>query len=156
MQSRAIEEPAQRPVALYSIYDQLQHAATKAGVPKENLRRQLWNEYVKLKTCIIFFFTSTDCSVVRFGCDPLRGKPPTPRTSREAVLVARREEMARQQFKADSLEMMRSMLQQPETRNYVRVDSQGEPVWDEAVNGRYAVLVTKLKKGGGLEELETW
>ena len=59
-------------------------------------------------------------------------------------------------FKEKSLVVMRSMLEQPETRHYIQVDSEGEPVWDEAVNGRNAVLVTKLKKGSELEELETW
>jgi hypothetical protein len=44
--------------------------------------------------------------------------------------------MTRQQFKAKSLEMERGLLQFPEARK--------------------VVLVTKLKKGNGLEELETW
>src|SRR5258708_9280366 len=44
MRARAMESPAQRPSALYSMYDQLQYAADKAGVPKEDLRKQLWNE----------------------------------------------------------------------------------------------------------------
>lgn len=48
MQTRAQEEPAQRPAALYYMYDHLQYAAIKAGVPKEDLRRQLWVEYVNL------------------------------------------------------------------------------------------------------------
>jgi hypothetical protein len=47
MQTRAMEEAARRPFALFSMYDQLQHAAAKAGVPKEDLRRQLWNECVQ-------------------------------------------------------------------------------------------------------------
>jgi hypothetical protein len=64
--------------------------------------------------------------------------------------------MAKLEYKTRSLEMMRAMLQQPEARQYIRVDNQGEPVWDESRNGRYVVLVTKLKKGSGLEELETW
>jgi hypothetical protein len=54
------------------------------------------------------------------------------------------------------MELKRAMLQQPEARKYIPVDSQGEPVWDESINGRYVVAVTKLKKGSGLEELETW
>jgi len=64
--------------------------------------------------------------------------------------------MAQQQFKAKSLELKRAMLQQPEARKFIPVDDQGEPIWDESVDGRYVVLVTKLKKGSGLEELETW
>jgi len=47
MQTRAMENAAQRPSALYSMYDQLQYAAVKAGVPKEDLRKQLWNECVQ-------------------------------------------------------------------------------------------------------------
>src|SRR6266568_8253465 len=50
MQTRAMENAAQRPSALYSMYDQLQHAAVKAGVPKEDLRKQLWDECVQKST----------------------------------------------------------------------------------------------------------
>lgn len=46
MQRRAQEEPRQRASALWFIYGHLQYAAAKAGVSKEDLRRQLWNEYV--------------------------------------------------------------------------------------------------------------
>jgi len=136
MQTRAITGPAQRPISLFNMYDHLLYAARKAGVPKEALRQQLWDE---------------------FGCDPLTAAPPTPRTAAEFAVVARREEMARQQFKDRSLEIMRAaVLLQPESNNSIPVDGQGEPIWDESIHGKYAVQVTRLKKGNGFEELETW
>jgi len=46
LQARALEDPAQKSVALFSMYDHLRHAATKAGVSYEDLRQQLWEEYV--------------------------------------------------------------------------------------------------------------
>ena len=46
MQARALEDPVQKSVALFSMYDHLRHAATKAGVSDEDLRQQLWEEYV--------------------------------------------------------------------------------------------------------------
>jgi hypothetical protein len=135
------------------MYDQLQHAAVKAGVPKEDLRKQLWSEQVENYFC---FYQNTHRSAVRFGCDPLLAAPPTPRTLAEIALAARKEELGKQQFKANSMKLKRAMLQDPEARKYIPVDSQGEPVWDESINGRYVVIVTKLKKGSGLEELESW
>lgn len=153
MQTRAIDEPPQRPLSLYNMYDHLQYAAVKAGVPKENLRRQLWDE------CVIevySHFPPSHCAVVRFDCDPLVAAPPTPRTAAERAHVARREEMSREQYKTTSLEKMRAMLQHAESRKDIPVDRHGEPIWDELINGRYVVMITKLKKGSGLEELETW
>ena len=102
------------------------------------------------------FYKLYSPTAIRFGCDPLLVAPPTPCTPAEVALAARNEEVARQQFKAKSMEMKRFMLQLPEARKHIPVDCQGEPVWDESINGRYVVLVTKLKKGSGLEELETW
>ena len=104
----------------------------------------------------IYIYILTHRSAIRFGCDPLLAAPPTPRTSAEVALAARKEEMARQQFKAKSMALKCAMLQHPEARKYIPVDSKGEPVWDESINGRYVVIVAKLKKGSGLEELETW
>ncbi len=153
MQTHVMDNAAQRPSALYSMYDQLQHAAVKAGVPKEDLRKQLWNECVQK---YIYIYKLTHRLAIRFGCDPLLAAPPTPRTPAEVALAARKEEMVRQQYKAKSMELKRAMLQLSETRRYIPVDSQGNPVWDESINGRYVVKVAKLKKGSGLEELETW
>lgn len=48
------------------------------------------------------------------------------------------------------------MLQEPAAREYIKVDEKGEPLWDEVKNGRYVVLVTKLRKGDGLDEVDTW
>jgi len=64
--------------------------------------------------------------------------------------------MDRQQHKAKSMGLKRAMLQHPEARKFIPVDNEGNPVWDESINGRYVVNVAKLKKGSGLEELETW
>jgi len=52
--------------------------------------------------------------------------------------------------------LKRAMLQHPEARKFIPVDNEGNPVWDESINSRYVVKVAKLKKGSGLEELETW
>ena len=59
MQTRAMKNAALRPSALYLMYDHLQHAAVKAGVPKEDLRQQLWNECVQ-KYIYIFIGLLTD------------------------------------------------------------------------------------------------
>ncbi|KAJ7593957.1 hypothetical protein C8J56DRAFT_884695 [Mycena floridula] len=45
MQKRAVEDPRQRPNALYNLWLHLEPAAKKAGVPLNNLRAQLTGEY---------------------------------------------------------------------------------------------------------------
>lgn len=49
--------------------------------------------------------------------------------------------------------MMREMLKYPETRSFIPVDARGEPVWDEAKNGEFYVIVVKIGKERGLQEL---
>lgn len=40
----------------------------------------------------------------------------------------------------------------PEARAYVPVDGNGEPAWDESINGEFALIVVKIDKGSGLTE----
>lgn len=86
-----------------------------------------------------------------------RPSPPTPRTLAEIAQAERREQQARQNFKTQKISMMRKLwVANPDARQHIHVDSEGVPLYDENIHGRYVTLVTKLKKGDGLEELETW
>ncbi|KII88142.1 hypothetical protein PLICRDRAFT_124555 [Plicaturopsis crispa FD-325 SS-3] len=135
METRALTEPARRPHALYHMFEQLLPAAVKAKVSKEDLRQQLWKE---------------------FGCDPLLIAPPEPRTPEEFAQAARREEAARESHKKNSIMLKRELIKHsPEARALIPVDSDGEPIFREEIDGRFAVIVAKLRKGSGLEELGT-
>jgi hypothetical protein len=62
-------------------------------------------------------------------------------------------EKSKAEFKVQSMNLKRAMLKEhPEGRQYIPVDADGEPVWDEAVHGQYAMLVVKINKGDGLTE----
>lgn len=54
MQKRATEEPRQRAHALYTMWEHLEPAAKKAGVPVENLRAQLTEECVQVNSPVLY------------------------------------------------------------------------------------------------------
>jgi hypothetical protein len=58
------------------------------------------------------------------------------------------------EFKRNSTKIKRAILKLPEGRKYIPVDAQGVPVWDEAKNGQFVVIVVKIHKGDGLTEVE--
>ena len=87
--------------------------------------------------------------------DPLIAATPIPKTPAEIAQAAEREEGKRATFKKHMLEVYRVLLKQPEGKQAIKVDSQGEPLWDDAIHGQYTVLVARLEKGDGLKELET-
>lgn len=79
----------------------------------------------------------------RYGVNPI---PYLPNLSPEQV------EMRKAEYKRGAIQLKRELLKTPEGRQHVRVDRRGEPVWDEAVNGEFVVLVVKTNKGDGLTE----
>jgi hypothetical protein len=54
--------------------------------------------------------------------------------------------------KRESMKLKREMLKHAEGRRIIPGDAQSEPVWDEAKNGQFVVLVVKINKGDGLTE----
>lgn len=51
-----------------------------------------------------------------------------------------------------SMDLMREMRKNPRMRPFIPVDAHGEPIWDEAKNGEFCVIVVKIDKGRGLQE----
>ena len=98
---------------------------TKGAVTKEDVGRQLEAEY---------------------GVNPLPYvKEPT------AELVERRGAI----YKEGMMKIKQLMLEKAEVRQYIKVDGRGIPIWDEAVNGEFTMLVVKINKGDGLMEYGT-
>lgn len=52
----------------------------------------------------------------------------------------------------ETMKMQRQMLKHSEGRKYIPVDARGEPIWNEAKNGEFCVLLVKIDKGRGLQE----
>ena len=50
------------------------------------------------------------------------------------------------------MELKREVLKTSVGRQHVPVDSKGDPVWDDAINGEFVVLLVKINKGDGLTE----
>ncbi len=61
-------------------------------------------------------------------------------------------EKRRAVYKEGMMKIKRKMMKTPEGRGYIPVDGRGNPVWDEAVNGEFTMLVVKINKGNGLTE----
>lgn len=57
-------------------------------------------------------------------------------------------EERKRKFKQESMKLKREMLKTEMGRRYIPTDASGEPVWDEAVNGEFVVLVEKIPKEG--------
>ena len=74
---------------------------------------------------------------------------PVPATERKGPEVERQKAA----YKERSLELKRQLLKRSkEARKVIPVDERGEPVWNEAKNGQFTVLVVKIDKEKGLEE----
>lgn len=87
-------------------------------------------------------FTRADES--RFGVDPAPYLP---------ILTQVQIQQHKAEFKAKSLGLKRMMLGTiPNARKYIPVDSEGEPIYNEEVDGEYAVRVFKISKGDGVTE----
>lgn len=54
----------------------------------------------------------------------------------------------RRRFKEESMRLKREMLKTGRGKWYIPTDARGEPVWNEAVNGQYVVVVEKIAKEG--------
>lgn len=90
------------------------------------------------------YFSPNPYTQNRYGVNPIPFLPPAPTQEQiEARKVA---------FKKESLKLKREMLKMPEARTYIPVDKHGEPVWDEKINGEFALIVAKIDKGNGLTE----
>ncbi|KAJ6612143.1 hypothetical protein B0H10DRAFT_2192614 [Mycena sp. CBHHK59/15] len=133
MQKRAVEEPSQRVHALYNMWLHLEPAAKKAGVPLENLRVQLTEEY---------------------GMDPLTVAPPPPRNDAERAALNTQLEKEKAKHKKKKMGMMRQMRDMGAPIPLDPVT--GDVAWDDGKHGEFVVLVTRVDKATGLEELETW
>lgn len=55
-------------------------------------------------------------------------------------------------FKREDMKVKREMLKHPEARSVIPVDSRGEPVWDDAKNGQFVLIVVRIDKYQGLQE----
>lgn len=73
---------------------------------------------------------------------------PVPYNERPAEEI----EVRKASFKRDGMKLQRQMLKVPEAREFIPVDSQGEPVWDDAINGQFTLIVVKIDKDRGLQE----
>ncbi|KAJ7364008.1 hypothetical protein DFH08DRAFT_263284 [Mycena albidolilacea] len=133
MQKRATEEPELRAHALYTMWEHLEPAATKAGVPLENLRAQLTEEY---------------------GMDPLTAAPPPPRNDAERAARTAAIERRKAEHKREKMGMMRKMRDMGVP---IPLDPRtGDVAWDDAKHGEFVVLVTRVDKETGSKELESW
>ncbi|KAJ7104166.1 hypothetical protein B0H15DRAFT_794990 [Mycena belliarum] len=133
MQKRAAEEPRQRAHALYTMWTHFEPAAKKAGVPLENLRAQLTEEY---------------------GMDPLTAAPPPPRNEFERAAMAAQAARRKAEYKRRTMEMMRLMRDRGVP---LPLDpATGDVEWVDGKHGEFVVLVTRVDKATGLEEFETW
>jgi hypothetical protein len=70
------------------------------------------------------------------------------------VVETEEERMRRQAVYRQGLGEVKKILRGKvqEARGLIPVDEKGEPVFDEKVNGEFAVLVVKIDKGDGLRE----
>ncbi|KAJ7035044.1 hypothetical protein C8F04DRAFT_1099902 [Mycena alexandri] len=133
MQKRAIEEPRLRAHSLYTMWEHLEPAAKKAGVPVENLRAQLTEEY---------------------GMDPLTAAPPPPRNDTERALRNAEAERVKADHKRNKMAMMRQMRKQGAP---IPLDLKtGDVAWNDEIHGQFVVLVTRVDKATGLKELKSW
>ena len=107
------------------IWDFYVAAAAIAGIPKTDVGLQIEAEYGVPWTYL-----------------------PTPATEETGPTAAHRKAV----FKQKSLDMKRAMLKLPDGKKYIPVDDRGEPIWDEAKNGQFALIVVKIDKGEGLQE----
>ncbi|KAF2134011.1 hypothetical protein P153DRAFT_427887 [Dothidotthia symphoricarpi CBS 119687] len=107
---------------MQTLWDYYWSAAQKVHLTKEDIGRQLEAEY---------------------GVNP---GPYIPTLSKEEL--TRRKAI----FKKNSMDLKRAMLKSAEGRKVIPVDDDGEPLWDDAVNGQFVVLVDKINKGDGLTE----
>ena len=86
--------------------------------------------------------TREDCGrqlAAEYGVDPLRFYV-EPSEAEKAVRKRR--------FKEASMQLKKEMLKTVKARPYVKVEASGEPVWDEAVSGEFAVVVERIAKEG--------
>jgi hypothetical protein len=86
--------------------------------------------------------------------DPLTAAPLVPRNAAERAARERQHEQRKANYKRNMMDMMRTMRRNgapipmdPKTRDVA---------WDDAKNGEFVVLVTRVDKATGLEELESW
>ncbi|KAF2111381.1 hypothetical protein BDV96DRAFT_690299 [Lophiotrema nucula] len=107
---------------LRTIWEYYWSAAQKVGLTKDDIGRQLKAEY---------------------GADPTNYIP---------SLTPAQEAKRKAEFKKNSMAMKRQMLKHPEGRKAIRVDTRGDPLWDEEINGQFVVIVTRINKGDGLTE----
>lgn len=148
MQKRATEEPELRAHALYTMWEHLEPAATKAGVPLENLRAQLTEE------CVPFSCMCSGLIDARYGMDPLTAAPPPPRNDAERAARTAVIERRKAGYKREMMEMMRKMRDMGVP---IPLDPRtGDVARDDAKNGESVVLVTRVDKETGLKELESW
>ncbi|KIK67560.1 hypothetical protein GYMLUDRAFT_257417 [Collybiopsis luxurians FD-317 M1] len=108
---------------LQTIWEFYWAAAQKAGVAKEDIGRQIEEEY---------------------GVDPIPFLPPPPSKAEERARKAK--------FREGSLKLKREMLRNEKTRAHIRVDAHGEPIYSEEIGGQFALIVVKIDKGSGLTE----
>ena len=124
---RPQSEQAKRSIAdsqfLRIIWDFYVAAAAIAGVPKTDVGLQIEAEYGVPWTYL-----------------------PTPATEETGPKAAHRKAL----FKQKSLQMKRAMLKHPEGKKYIPVDNRGEPIWNEAKNGQFALIVVRIDKSEGL------
>ncbi|KAJ6576421.1 hypothetical protein DFH09DRAFT_1078035 [Mycena vulgaris] len=133
MQKRAVEEPGQRAHALYTMWLHFEPAAKKAGVPLENLRAQLTEEY---------------------GLDPLTAAPPQPRNDMERAALNAQLTRKKAEHRRTKMSMMRKMR---EMGAPIPLDPvTGDVAWDDEKHGEFVVLVTRVDKATGLEEFASW
>ena len=119
------------------MWDTYWAAAQKAGVCKEDIGRQLEAESVNWSLHI----TTTNFTPL---ADTVSFLPPPPS---QAQIYARKAK-----FMEESLKLKREMLKMPGGRQYIPVDQNSEPVWDEEKNGEFALVVVKIDKERGLQE----
>ena len=110
---------------LRCIWDFYVAAAAIAGVPKADVGLQLEAEYGVPWTYL-----------------------PTPATEMTGPEAAHKKALHKQK----SLQMKRAMLKTAEGRRIIPVDDRGEPIWDEAKNGQFALIVVRIDKNEGLQE----
>ncbi|KAJ7637752.1 hypothetical protein DFH06DRAFT_1302675 [Mycena polygramma] len=133
MQKRAVEEPKQRAPALYILWQHLEPAAKKAGVPLDNLKAQLTEEY---------------------GMDPLTAAPPPPRNHAERATLNAELARSKAKYKEQKMEIMRQMRSAGAS---VPLDPiTGDVAWDDEKHGEFVVMVTRVDKATGLKEFESW
>ncbi|KAJ7170678.1 hypothetical protein C8R43DRAFT_1231436 [Mycena crocata] len=133
MQKRAIEEPDQRASALYTMWEHLEPVAKKAGVPLENVRQQLWDEY---------------------GMDPLIAAPLPARNDAQRAAQQADRERRKANHKRQKMQIMRQMRNQGAP---IPIDPiTGDIAWADEKHGMFVVLVTRVDKTTGLQEFESW